>query len=128
MILDTSAVLALLLKEPGYELIFKKLAAAGTAGIGAPTLAETGIVLRARLGKDPGGILARFLGEFSIQTVPFGEQHWREAVEAYGVYGKGRHPAGLNFGDCLSYAVAKLSGQPLLFTGQDFSQTDLDLA
>ncbi len=128
MILDTSAVIAILLKEPGFEVIFKKLATAGTAGIGAPTLAETGIVLRARLGKDPAGILVRFLREFSIATVPFGEHHWREALEAYGTYGKGQHPASLNFGDCLTYAVAKLAGQSLLFAGRDFSRTDLDLA
>ncbi len=128
MILDTSAVIALLLKEPGFELIFHKLAGAETIGIGAPTLAETGVVLRARLGRDPSGVLGRFLSEFTIVTVPFGEEHWREAVEAYGNFGKGQHPAALNLGDCMTYAVAKLAGQPLLFIGQDFSQTDLDIA
>jgi ribonuclease VapC len=125
MILDTSAVLAVILKEPGFEAVFRKLAAAESIGIGAPTLAETGIVLRARLGRDPAGILTRFLHEFMIVTVPFGEEHWREAVEAYGAFGRGRHPASLNFGDCMTYAVAKLSGQPLLFVGRDFLKTDL---
>jgi ribonuclease VapC len=128
MILDTSAVVAIVLKEPGFELVFQKLAEAETIGIGAPTLAETGIVLRARLGEDPIGILGRLLQKFEIVTVPFGEEHWREAVEAYSVFGRGQHAASLNFGDCMTYAVAKLAGQPLLFVGQDFSRTDLEIA
>lgn len=128
MILDTSAVIAILFKEPGFESVFQKLADAETIGIGAPTLAETGIVLRARLGRDPGFMLERFLSEFMIVTVPFGEDHWRETVEAYGRYGRGQHPAALNFGDCMTYAVARLAGQPLLFVGADFSKTDIEAA
>ncbi len=128
MILDTSAVIAILFKEPGFEVVVQKLADAETIGIGAPTLTETGIVLHARLGHNPGGILERFLHEFMIVTIPFGEEHWREAVEAYGMYGRGRHAASLNFGDCMTYSVAKLAGQPLLFVGTDFSKTDLHIA
>ena len=128
MILDTSAVIAILFKEPGFESVFQKLADAETIGIGAPTLAETGIVLRARLGRDPGFMLEGFLREFMIVTVPFGEDHWRETVEAYGKYGRGQHPAALNFGDCMTYAVARLAGQPLLFVGADFSNTDIEAA
>ena len=63
-----------------------------------------------------------------MQEVPFGELHWREAVDAYRRYGKGRHPAALNFGDCMTYAVASLAGEPLLFIGEDFSLTDLEPA
>lgn len=128
MILDTSALIAILFKEPGYESIFEKLACAETALIGTPTLAETGIVLRARLGRPSAGILERFLREFMVVTVPFGEEHWREAVRAYGIFGKGSHPAALNFGDCMTYAVAKLAAHPLLCVGDDFSKTDLQLA
>ena len=128
MILDTSAVIAVLFKEAGFESVFQKLADAEVIGIGAPTLAETGIVLRARLGRDPGFMLERFLREFMIVTVPFGEDHWRETVEAYGKYGRGQHPAALNFGDCMTYAVARLAGQPLLFVGADFSRTDIEAA
>ena len=127
MILDTSAVIAVLLKQPGFEPVFKKLAAADSAGIGAATLAETAIVLRARLGIDPRGMLGRFLQEFGITIIPFGEDHWREAAEAFGRYGKGLHAASLNFGDCMSYAVAKLAGQPLLCVGEDFTKTDLEV-
>ena len=60
-----------------------------------------------------------------MSVVSFSEAHWREASDAFARYGKGRHPASLNFGDCMSYAVAKLSGAPLLFVGTDFAQTDI---
>ena len=125
MILDASALVAILIEEPGADAILSRLAAAESIGIGTPTLAEAGIVLQSKLGRDPRGMLARFLQEFRIVTIPFGEDHWSEAVEAYARYGKGAHPAGLNFGDCMSYAVASLAGEPLLFTGDDFLQTDL---
>ena len=115
MILDASALVAILIQEPAANDLVEKLAAAEAVGIGAPTLAEAGIVLQAKLGRDPRGILARFLQEFEVSTVPFGEDHWREAINAYRLYGKGSHPAGLNFGDCMSYAVAKLSGEALLY-------------
>lgn len=125
MIVDTSAVVALFLKEPGYEEIFQALVEADRAGIGAPTLSEAGLVLANRLGRDPSPLLERFLQQFGLVVVPFGEEHWREAVGAYLRFGKGRHPAALNFGDCLTYATAKLAGQPLLYVGKDFSRTDL---
>ena len=85
-------------------------------------------MLAARLGRDRLPLLMRFLQEFDITPVPFGPDHWRESVEAYLRYGKGRHPAGLNLGDCFSYAVARLADQPLLCVGDDFPQTDLALA
>ena len=68
------------------------------------------------------------LDEFGIDEVPFGEEHWREAVGAYLRFRKGRHKAQLNFGDCLTYAVARLADEPLLFTRSDFIETDLKLA
>lgn len=128
MILDTSAVMAIFFKEPGWEILFEKLLTKSGAGMGTPTLTETGIVLTARIGSDARGILARFLQEFNINTIPFGNDHWRQAVEAYVRFGKGRHAASLNFGDCMSYATAKLAQRPLLCLGEDFTHTDLDLA
>ena len=128
MIVDSSAVIALVLREPGWEELAAKLAAAATAAIGAPTLAETGLVLTAKLGRKAPALLLRFLQEAGLAVVPFAEDHWRTAVEAYARFGKRRHAAGLNFGDCLSYAVARLSGQPLLLVGDDFSKTDLPRA
>jgi ribonuclease VapC len=70
--------------------------------------------------------LHRFVQEFGVQTVPFGGEHWAQAVRAYRRYGKGRHKASLDFGDCLAYSVAKLSRLPLLFVGNDFAETDLE--
>lgn len=128
MIVDASALLAVIFQEPGYEQILERLLEADSPGIGAPTLAETGIVLQARLDEASFGMLERMLDEFGIQEIPFGELHWREAVEAYRRFGKGRHPARLNFGDCLTYATAHLSGEPLLFVGSDFEETDIGAA
>ncbi len=125
MIVDSSALLALVFREKGHELLVQKLISAEVVAAGAPTLAETGIVLQARLGKSADGLLERMLDEFGIEEIPFGEVHWREAVDAYRRYGKGRHAAALNFGDCMTYAVAMLTGEPLLFTGDDFARTDV---
>lgn len=128
MIVDSSVLVAILLKEPGWQDLLRRLAAAENSGVGAPTLAETGIVLTARLGKDGRRLLAAFVREADLLVIPFVEEHWKAATEAYGRYGKGRHPAALSFGDCLTYAVARLSGQPLLCVGDDFPKTDLELA
>ncbi len=128
MIIDTSAILAILLKEPDYAQLVAKLAQARVVGVGAPTMVEAGIVLTARLGPTGMGMLARLMQEGGVSIVPFGAAHWTAAVDAFDRYGKGRHPAALNFGDCLSYATASLARKPLLAIGQDFAQTDLELA
>ena len=125
MIVDTSVLLAIVFREPGHEDLITTLTSGEAVAAGAPTLAETGIVLQARLGAAAHGMLERLLDEFGIEEIPFGEVHWRETVEAYRRYGKGRHAAALNFGDCMTYAVAKLAGEPLLFTGRDFALTDV---
>jgi len=128
MILDTSAIVAIAFKEPGFEDLLGKLAKARNVAVGVPTLIETAIVLSARLNQDARGFLSRFLVEGSMVTVPFGDAHFATAVDAWLRYGKGRHRASLNFGDCLSYATAKVAGEPLLCIGSDFTQTDLPLA
>ncbi|MDP2959469.1 MAG: type II toxin-antitoxin system VapC family toxin [Longimicrobiales bacterium] len=128
MIVDASALLAVVFQDPGFEEILSRMEASDAVAAGAPTLAETGIVLTARLGPVAAGLLERMLDELGIQEIPFGEMHWREAVEAYRRFGKGRHPARLNFGDCMTYAVAALAGEPLLFTGGDFGLTDVEAA
>ena len=124
MILDTSAVVAIVMKEPGYEELVQALTGT-TVAIGTATLTETAIVLSARLQSDARSLLARFLSEASIAIIPFGESHYSAAVDAWLRFGKGKHPAALNFGDCLSYAVAQLANEPLLFVGEDFVQTDI---
>jgi len=89
----------------------------GDPAICTATLTETAIVLSARLHSDARSLLARLLSEASIAIIPFGESHYGAAVDAWLRYGKGKHPAALNFGDCLSYAVARLANEPLLFVG-----------
>ncbi|MCK6681547.1 MAG: type II toxin-antitoxin system VapC family toxin [Thermoanaerobaculia bacterium] len=127
MIVDSSAILAVFLREPGFERFLDLMAESPALGIGAPTLAESGIVLTSRLGRDSRLSLGAFLHETGMDVIPFGDAHWKCAIEAYGRYGKGRHPAALNFGDCMTYATAALSRQPLLCRGDDFAQTDLAL-
>jgi ribonuclease VapC len=128
MIVDSSAIVAIFLQELGYEILINKLSETDRVGIGAPTLVECGIVLSARLDQDARGLLERFLREANIVTVPFTDEHFGVAIGAWRKFGKDRHPAALNFGDCLTYAVAKLANMPLLFIGDDFPQTDLLLA
>jgi ribonuclease VapC len=128
VILDTSAIVAIALREPGHADLLEKLGRSSKVGVGVPTLAETAIVLSARLRQDARGLLSRFVLEGSISTVPFGDAHFGAAVEAWLRFGKGRHAAGLNFGDCLSYATARVAGEPLLCTGDDFAATDIEIA
>lgn len=128
MIVDTSAIVAIVFQEPDYMMLIRKLTEAGEAGIAAPTLVECGIVLSAKLKQDARGLLARLLEEMNIVVLPFSEAHFGMAVGAWQKYGKGQHPAGLNFGDCLTYAMAKATDMPLLYVGKDFTQTDLKLA
>ncbi len=128
MILDSSAVVSVLREEEGYERVSVKLEQANTLAIGAPTLFETGMVAIGRFGTGGRGLVARFLEDWEIEVVPFDGRHWRLAADAFMRYGKGRHPAGLNYGDCMTYATARLAGMPLLFTGDDFSKTDIAVA
>jgi ribonuclease VapC len=125
VIVDTSALVAVVLREPGYREVVGKLVSSRWSGIGTPTLVELGLVLSARLSADPHPLIAHLLTEFEVAEVAFGSEHWREAVDAFLRFGRGRHLARLNFGDCLTYAVAKLAGEPLLFIGTDFAATDL---
>jgi len=128
MILDSSAVVAIFMEEPEAEDLLAKLQQPGSIGIGAPTLVETSMVLTSRWRKDSAPILEKFLNELGALVLSFDEAHWRVASEAFLRFGKGRHPAALNFGDCMSYATAKIAGRPLLYIGADFPKTDLDLA
>ncbi len=125
MIIDTSAIVSILKKEPGYERLEDCIAADKQPKIGAPTQVEAGMVLIGYLGLRGRLLLARLLQEARIATVPFTEDHWAVALDAFSHFGKGRNRAGLNFGDCLTYATAYVAKEPLLFVGKDFAQTDL---
>jgi ribonuclease VapC len=130
MILDTSALVAVITVEQAAPVLFDVLADAPGISVGAPSMVETAMVLEGRLAgstPDASSRLALLMARFDIKVVPFVAQHWPVAWAAFLRYGKGRHPAGLNFGDCLAYATAKLAGQPLLCLGEDFARTDLEL-
>jgi ribonuclease VapC len=127
LIIDSSAILAIFFRETGSEELLSSILDADFAGVGAPTAAETGLVLTGRLQKNATGSLLRFFEETGIEIVPFGNLHWQRAIDAYSRFGKGRHPAALNFGDCMTYATAALARQPLLCRGDDFRKTDLEL-
>jgi ribonuclease VapC len=128
VILDSSAIIAIVVREPDWESFAAKIGAERTIGVGAPTLAETGLVLSRKVGRQGRAVLSRFLQQTSAIVIPFGEEHWRAAIDAYVRFGKGRHAAALNLGDCLTYATARLADQPLLCRGDDFTKTDLVIA
>jgi ribonuclease VapC len=127
VILDSSALIAIALDEPERETLVAKINAAASVEVGAPTLVEAAIVLSARTGHDASAVLVELLAAADAVLIEFGQRHWRVAVSAWGRFGKGRHPAGLNFGDCLTYATALVAGEPLLAKGDDFAQTDIPL-
>lgn len=128
MTLDSSALIAILLSEPGHLDLVDKILEADVVRVGTPTLVETGIVLGSRRGKPAGRDVESLIEELNVTVVGFGELEWRAAVRAYDRYGRGRHKAGLNFGDCLAYAVASVAADSLLFVGRDFAQTDISAA
>ena len=128
LILDTSAVVAILSREPSARRLLDILLAAKIRLLPTPCAAAALIVMRAKLGQDPESMLSNFYREFDIQLVAFEPQHLPWFHYAVTTFGKGRHPAALNFGDCFTYAIAKATGLPLLFTGNDFNQTDLTTA
>jgi ribonuclease VapC len=125
MVLDSSAIVAIHLREPGYERLIERIDAAGVVVVGVPTLLETVMVLTSRLGQDARPMLFAFLRRLDAKVVWFSEEHLDAAATAFLRFGRGRHPAALNFGDCMSYAVASVSGMPLLFTGEAFGRTDI---
>jgi ribonuclease VapC len=125
MTLDSSALIAILFGEPGYLDLVDRILTSDAVRIGTPTLTETAIVLTARRRGRGGDELAMLLDELDVSVVPFTLAHHDVASRAYERYGRGRHKANLNSGDCLSYAVASLAGDSLLFVGDDFRRTDI---
>src|ERR1041384_2610448 len=125
MVVDSSALVSILLEEPKHEQLFDKAVDSEITLVGAPHALETVMVLSGRSSADARYQLAGLLRAIGAELVPFTEEHYDVAVSAFLRYGKGRHPAALNFGDCVSYALARASGLPLLYTGTDFSKTDI---
>jgi ribonuclease VapC len=127
MVIDTSALLAVFLGEPERERFLHHIATAETRLLSAANVLETGIVLETRKGEAAGREFDLFLIRANIQIAPVDAGQADIARSAWRRYGKGRHPAALNFGDCFAYALAKSTGDTLLAKGSDFLQTDLEV-
>ena len=125
MVLDTSALLALLLDEPEAEAYRAALEDDETRLVSAATLLETSIVIEARKGEAGGRELDLLIHKAEIGVVPVDAEQVAEARRAYRQFGRGRHDAGLNCGDVFAYALARTSGEPLLFKGDELSKTDV---
>ena len=125
MVLDTSALLALLLDEPEAEDFRGAVEDDTTRLVSAATLLETAIVIEVRKGEAGGRELDALIQKADVAVVPVDAEHVSEARRAYRRFGKGRHAAGLNFGDVFAYALARTAGEPLLFKGEDFAKTDI---
>jgi ribonuclease VapC len=126
MVLDTSAVIALMLAEPAAECVLAALEADVDRRISAASVVECGIVLQSRLGDEGGRELDLLMHRAGIRIEPVTEQQADLAREAHRRFGIGRHSARLNYGDCFAYALAADIGQPVLHTCADFSQTDIE--
>jgi ribonuclease VapC len=124
--IDTSVILATSLNEPEAEL-FHSLVSREEILIGWPTLLEARMVLTGRNFPNAAAIIRQLVELPNVTTVAFSERHYDAAEKAFDQFGKGRHPASLNMGDCFSYAVAAIAKARLLFKGRDFGQTDLKL-
>jgi ribonuclease VapC len=125
MIIDTSALLAILFDESDGPALLRRIAEAPIRLMSSANAVEAWIVADRHANPAKGPALDALLETLGIDIVPVTVQHARLARTAYHTYGKGRHPAGLNFGDCFAYALAKATDLPLLFKGDDFGQTDV---
>jgi ribonuclease VapC len=128
MVIDTSALVAVLEDEPAASRLSVALDAATEVRISAATVVEAGIVVEARRGELGGRELDLLLQRLQADVVSVTAEHAALARDAYRRFGKGRHRAGLNFGDCFAYALAIAVGDSLLFVGEDFAHTDLVVA
>lgn len=125
MVIDTSAIVAIFFNEPDAQYYRERIADDALRLISAATLLEASMVIEGRFGEAGGAELDLWLHKAKVDVVVVTAEHADQARRAWRRFGKGRHPAGLNYGDCVSYALAALTGEPLLFKGNDFSQTDV---
>jgi ribonuclease VapC len=125
MVVDTSALICILLAEPEAEDFAKAIANAPESVISGPTWVEASMVITARLNSAGQALLMELLQASRLAVVPCDDELAQAAYDAWLRYGRGRHAAGLDFGDCFSYALAKQRAEPLLFKGDDFAKTDV---
>jgi len=128
VVVDTTAAIAILTSEDEADAVMRVMAESDTTFMSAATLVELGIVLEARFGVAGAGVLERFLRDAGIEVMPVDREIADLALEACRQFGKGRHPARLNLGDCFTYALAIAIDAPILCTGDDFTQTDAQVA
>lgn len=128
IVVDSSALLAILFGEPDSETLLQSILKARERHISAFSLLEAGTVALYRKGQKGRATFDALCQELALEFAAFSRQHVELAREAYDRFGKGRHPAALNLGDCCSYALAKATGLPLLCKGEDFPKTDIALA
>ncbi len=128
MIVDTSALVAVILGEPDAERYLGAMASADAVSVSAASLTEALIVVEARQGREAANDLSALLADLQVEVIAFDERQAEAAASAWRRFGKGRHPAGLNLGDTFSYALAIVSGERLLFKGRDFEATDVPQA
>ena len=126
MVIDTSAIIALLLNEPTADRLIAAIEADYTRLGSAATVVESSLVILGRYGEAGDPQLDRLLRSIGAEVVPVGEDQVVLARDAALRFGRGRHPASLNFGDCFSYALSVARGEPLLFVGDDFAKTDVE--
>jgi ribonuclease VapC len=125
MVIDTSALLALLLNEPEAQAFTRAIAADPRRLLSAFTALETAVVIEAKKGEAAGREFDLLLHKAGLDIVPMDAGQMELARSAWRRFGKGRHSAGLNLGDCCSYALARFTGEPLLYKGDDFAKTDV---
>ena len=128
MVVDSSVVLAIVFQEEGWEFLARKLATSRRNVMSAASKVEAATAVYSRMRATGLVELNAALRKYGIEFVPFDEEQADEAIRAFEAYGKGVHPAGLNFGDCLVYALAKTRDEGLFFKGNDFSRTDVKRA
>jgi ribonuclease VapC len=128
MTLDASVVIAILQSESGALDLVDRILEADVVRIGTPTVVEIAIVLAHKRQRPAMADVEALMDELGIVVVPFGADHLKAAVSAFERFGRGRHKAALNFGDCMAYASAAVAGDTLLFAGNDFSKTDIGRA
>jgi ribonuclease VapC len=126
--LDSSALIAILFGEYGHLDLIERILIAEHVRVGTPTLVETSMVLAGRRRTNAVGEVEALVQELGVTVVPFGEREWHAAAAAFLRFGRGRHAAALNFGDCLAYAAASVANDSLLFVGDDFGLTDIAAA
>jgi ribonuclease VapC len=128
LILASSSVVAVLMREREHELLLEKIAGAGPIGIGAPTLVQAVDVMVDAVGERGRGLVSQLVESLEVEIAPFDRRHSQIAIEAALRFGAGRHPAALGIDQCMTYAIARIAEEPLLYAGNDFARTDIEAA